>query len=103
MPLVRALLLLLVVALTGCPGACSQEMDHGGNSPDSDAGASSDPDAGGAASPCGDAGPQDASPYDASPYDAGLDAAPSDASPYDAGPLDAGDPCNADAGPDAGS
>lgn len=105
MPLVRSLLLLLVVGLAGCPGACSQEMEHGGAGGDSDAGADGDGDAS-PASPCYDAGVPDASPFDASPYDGGpVDASPYDASPYDGGPLDAGDPCGDgrhDAGPDAG-
>lgn len=111
MPFVRSILLLALLGLTGCPAGCNQEMDHGGQNPDADAGASDDSDGGAAGIPCGDAGPpSDASPRDATPYDAGVpDASPYDASPYDASPYDAGPaydagprPCG-DAGPDDGA
>jgi hypothetical protein len=93
---VRSALLAALLGLTGCPGACSQEMEHGSGGGSTDA-AGSDSDAGGAGQPCNDAGP----PPDASALDAStVDASVPDASPYDGGPLDAGsDPCDDDAGP----
>ena len=96
MVLVRAVMLAVLLGVAGCPGGCSQEMEHGGQ--ENDAGGGSASDAAGAESPCHDAGPPpDASPYDASPYDASVP----DAAPYDGGPLDGGtDPCRFDAGPD---
>lgn len=85
-------LLLAGLFASGCSSGCSQEMDHGGTSPDG-SGGSNDAAVGGDGGPlplCPDAGPPpDASPYDASPYDAGM----VDAGMVDAGPTpDAGPP-----------